>query len=89
MSAMLAVLQDAMVLAALGTSGGFLAPILASTGGGSHVGLFSYYAALNAGVLAVAWFRSWRFLNWLAFVFTFALNALSIRLVRKFREVYE
>lgn len=73
-SGVLAVVQNAMALAVLGTSGGFLAPILASTGGGSHVGLFSYYVALNLGVLGIAWFRAWRFLNWLAFVFTFGIG---------------
>ena len=75
-SAVLAVLQDSLALAAIGTSGGFLAPILASTGGGSHVALFSYYAVLNAGVLGIAWFRAWQFLNWLAFVFTFGIGLL-------------
>jgi uncharacterized membrane protein len=74
LSGVLAVLQNAMSLAVLGTSGGFLAPILASTGGGSHVALFSYYGALNAGVLGISWFRSWRFLNWLSFVFTFGIG---------------
>jgi uncharacterized membrane protein len=53
-SAVLAVLQNAMSLAVLGVSGGFLAPVLASTGGGSHVTLFSYYAVLNTGVLGIA-----------------------------------
>jgi uncharacterized membrane protein len=75
-SCVLAVVQNAISLAVLGTSGGFLAPILASTGAGSHVALFSYYAALNLGVLGIAWFRSWRFLNWLAFVFTFGIGFL-------------
>ena len=75
-SVVLAVVQSDMALAVLGTSGGFLAPILASTGGGSHVALFSYYAVLNAGVLGIAWFRSWRFLNWIAFVFTFGIAAV-------------
>jgi uncharacterized membrane protein len=73
-SAVLAVAQGTMSLAALGTSGGFLAPILASTGAGSHVALFSYYAVLNAGIVGIAWFRAWRFLNWLAFVFTFGIG---------------
>ena len=41
-------------LAAMGVSGGFLAPILASTGGGSHVMLFSFYALLNFGILVIA-----------------------------------
>lgn len=70
----LAVLQDAMWLAIFGIVGGFAAPILASTGGGSHIGLFSYYALLNAGVFALALLRSWRPLNLLGFGFTFAIG---------------
>jgi uncharacterized membrane protein len=76
LSAALAVLQNAQSLAILGVSGGFLAPILASTGGGSHVMLFSYYAILNTGILAVAWFKAWRPLNVVGFVFTFAIGTL-------------
>src|SRR5690349_2824487 len=45
-SAVLAVAQDSLSLAVVGASGGFIAPILASTGQGSHVMLFSYYAVL-------------------------------------------
>jgi uncharacterized membrane protein len=74
-SAVLAVLQNAMSLAVLGVSGGFLAPVLASTGGGSHVMLFSYYLVLNAGVLGIAFFKAWRPLNVLGFVFTFGIGA--------------
>jgi uncharacterized membrane protein len=76
LSAALAVLQDAQSLAALGASGGFLAPILASTGGGSHVMLFSYYAMLNLGILGIAWFKAWRPLNVLGFAFTFGIGTL-------------
>ncbi|GJI96443.1 hypothetical protein RugamoR57_31610 [Duganella caerulea] len=71
---LLAVLQDAMWLAIFGIAGGFAAPILASSGGGSHIGLFSYYALLNAGVFALALLRSWRPLNLLGFAFTFAIG---------------
>ncbi|UTY56676.1 DUF2339 domain-containing protein [Massilia sp. erpn] len=71
---LLAVLQNAQWLAIFGIVGGFAAPILASTGGGSHIGLFSYYALLNAGVLAIALLRSWRALNLLGFAFTFAIG---------------
>jgi uncharacterized membrane protein len=74
-SSVLAVVQRAQSLAAFATSGGFLAPVLLSTGEGSHVALFSYYAVLNAGVLAMAWFRAWRWLNWLGFLFTFVIGA--------------
>ena len=73
-SVALAIIQDARSLAVLGTSGGFLAPILASTGSGDHVGLFSYYLILGAGIVFVAWFRAWRILNWIGFVFTFGIG---------------
>lgn len=73
-SAMLAVMQDSRSLAAVGVTGGFLAPLLASTGGGSHVMLFSFYAVLNAGILAIAWYKAWRSLNLLGFAFTFVIG---------------
>ena len=76
LSCMLAVLQEAKSLAVFGIVGGFLAPVLMSTGGGSHVMLFSYYALLNAGILGIAWFKSWRELNLIGFIFTFAIGTL-------------
>jgi uncharacterized membrane protein len=74
LSAILAILQNSMSFALLAVSGGFLAPVLASTGQGSHVVLFSYYAVLNAGIVAIAWFKAWRPLNVAGFVFTFAIG---------------
>ncbi|WP_342118573.1 DUF2339 domain-containing protein, partial [Pseudoduganella sp. OTU4001] len=71
---LLAVLQNAQWLAIFGIVGGFAAPILASTGQGNHIALFSYYALLNAGILAIAIKRSWRALNLLGFAFTFAIG---------------
>ncbi|ATE62135.1 DUF2339 domain-containing protein [Thauera sinica] len=73
-AAWFAVRQDAAPLAVIGTAGGFAAPILASTGGGTHVELFTYYALLNTGVLALAWWRAWRSLNLTGFLFTFAIG---------------
>jgi uncharacterized membrane protein len=75
-SAALAVAQNSLTLAAMGVSGGFLAPVLASTGQGSHVMLFSYYAVLNAGIVAIAWVKAWRVLNLLGFGFTFVIGWL-------------
>lgn len=75
-SCILAVLQDSKSLAIFATVGGFLAPILTSTGSGNHVALFSYYAFLNAGILGIAWHKSWRILNWLGFVFTFVIASI-------------
>lgn len=72
----LAVLQNARGLAALGAAGGFLAPVLVSTGAGNHVVLFSYYLVLNALILGVAWYRPWRELNLIGFVFTFVIGGL-------------
>jgi len=72
-STMLAVMQNSLTLAMMAAAGGFLAPVLTSTGQGSHVMLFSYYAVLNGGILAIAWFKSWRALNLLGFVFTFGI----------------
>jgi uncharacterized membrane protein len=71
----LSVLQNSLSLAALGVVGGFLAPVLTSTGEGSHVTLFSYYLVLNGVILGVAWFRAWRELNLIGFVFTFVIGS--------------
>lgn len=76
LSGWLALLQDARALATLGTLGGFLAPILTSTGEGSHVLYFSYYALLNLGILWLAWRRTWRELNVMGFVFTFVVASI-------------
>ncbi len=69
-----ALLQNAMTLAVVAVAGGFASPLLASTGSGSHVALFGYYLVLNLGIVVVAWFRPWRLLNWLGFVFTFGIG---------------
>jgi uncharacterized membrane protein len=76
LSAALAIAQNACSLAVIGISGGFLAPILTSTGGGSHIILFSYYALLNCGIVVIAWFRAWRILNLLGFAFTFVIGTI-------------
>lgn len=75
-AALLAVLQNAPWLALLGFIGGYLAPVLISTGSGNHVALFSYYAILNAAVFGIAWHKAWRALNLVGFGFTFAVGSL-------------
>lgn len=70
----LAVVQNSRTLAVLGILAGFMAPIWLSTGSGNHVALFSYYAVLNAAILAIAWWRPWRALNLLGFAFTFGIG---------------
>jgi len=74
--AVLAVLQYSRTLAVLGILAGFLAPIWLSDGSGNHVGLFSWYALVNAGIFAMAWLRPWRVLNLLGFVFTWTIGII-------------
>jgi uncharacterized membrane protein len=76
LSAFIAVKQSAMPLAILGFAGGFLAPVLTSTGNGSHIGLFSYYLVLNLAIAFVAFHKSWRPLNVLGWAFTFIIGTV-------------
>jgi len=72
----LAIKQESRAFAILGTTGGFLAPLLVSTGSGNYIGLFSYYLILNCAILGVAWYRPWRELNIIGFVFTFGVGTI-------------
>ena len=63
---LLAVRLNALVVAILGLCGGFLTPVLLSTGEDNPLGLFGYIALLDAGLLAVALNRRWNFLTLLA-----------------------
>jgi len=69
----LAVRQRAQPLMFIGSLGGFLAPILASTGQGSHVVLFGYYLVLDLAIAAAAWRCGWRPLALLAFACTYGV----------------
>ncbi len=71
---LLAAKQDGELLAVFGISGAFLAPILASTGGGDPRLLFSYFAMMNVFVLGVSWFRSWKVLNVAGFILTLVVG---------------
>lgn len=72
----LAVLQKALSLAMLASLGGYLAPLLLSTGGGNFVALFSFYLLLSIGILAISIWQHWRELNLLGLLFTFGVGGL-------------
>lgn len=72
----LAIMQKALSLAMLASIGGYLAPLLLSTGGGSHVALFSFYLLLSVGILAISIWQHWRELNLLGLLFTFGIGGL-------------
>src|SRR5437879_6877171 len=67
---LLSVRLNALPVAILGLVGGFLTPVLLSTGVDNEVGLFAYVALLDSGVLAVAYFKRWRSLDFLSFAGT-------------------
>src|SRR5262249_42438930 len=59
---LLSVRLNAIVVAVLGIAGGFLTPVLLSTGQDRPLGLFVYIALLDIGLLAVAQRQRWTFL---------------------------
>jgi len=59
---LLAVRHSALIIAVLGLAGGFLTPVLLSTGQDRPIGLFGYLLLLDAGVFYVARKRNWRVL---------------------------
>jgi uncharacterized membrane protein len=63
---LLAVRLDALEVAILGMLGGFLTPVLLSTGQDNPLGLFGYIAILDAGLVFVALNKRWHFLAALA-----------------------
>lgn len=79
----LAVVMEAQVVAVLGMLGGFLAPVLLSTGKDHPLALFGYITALDAGILALVHVRDWRRLTGLAALGT---GAMVLGWVLKFWE---
>lgn len=57
---LLSVVMDAMVVAVLGIAGGFLTPVLLSTGQDAPFGLFGYIALLDIGLLTVSLRKRWQ-----------------------------
>jgi uncharacterized membrane protein len=73
LSTALSLLQNSRAMAIIGFTGGFLVPLLLSTGGGSHIALFSYYTLLNIAVLVISGFKTWRVLSVISFVLGFGI----------------
>ena len=67
---LLAVRLNAIVVAVLGIAGGFLTPVLLSTGQDYPLGLFGYVALLDVGLLALAQRQRWNVLPTLGAVGT-------------------
>jgi len=81
-SAFISVNYNRAELAALSLIGGFAAPFMVSTGSGNYVVLFSYIAILNIGILSIAYYKKWAFINAQAYIFTvllFGIWLISIK----------
>src|SRR6266702_3496454 len=75
---LLAVRLNAIVVAVLGIAGGFLTPLLLSTGQDHPLGLFGYIALLDIGLLAVAQRQRWSALPTLGAVGTALMQFASV-----------
>jgi uncharacterized membrane protein len=73
LAGMLALFYDAKWLAVLGLVGGFLTPVILSTGQDRQVAFMLYMTMLNGGILAIATRKQWRLLNTLGFTLTWLL----------------
>lgn len=62
--------RDSQRIALLSLVGGFLSPVLVSTGKDQQVVLFTYLLILGAGLLVIELRRNWRSLTPVSFVFT-------------------
>ena len=77
-TAILALRQDAQLVAHFAAVAGFFAPVLVSQGSADFVGLFSFYLLLNIGILAMSFVRPWRRLYLTGFALTFGLFGLWV-----------
>jgi uncharacterized membrane protein len=68
-----ALIYDTKWLAVLGIIGGFLTPVVLGTGQDNQIALMTYMVILNTAILTIAFYKQWRLLNYLGFVFTWFL----------------
>ena len=66
----LSLFYNRMELIIMATIGGFITPFLVSNGSGNYIALFSYLIILNIGLIIIAYFKEWRIVHFIAFVFT-------------------
>src|SRR2546421_5144670 len=76
---LMAVRMDAIAVAILGMAGGFLTPILLSTGQDNPLGLFGYIALLDVGLLLVAPRQQWNPLPILGAIGTVLMQAMWLQ----------
>ncbi len=73
LACVLAIRYDTKWLAVLGLVGGFLTPVLLTTGQDNQIALMTYMTILNCGLLGIAFYKQWDLLNTLGFILTYLL----------------
>ena len=66
----LSLYYDRLELAILATIGGFITPFLVRGEQDNYVALFTYLCILNSGIMVLAWFKRWPWINTIALLFT-------------------
>jgi len=60
------------ILIIFSLAGGFLAPLMISTGQSNYLFLFIYLTILNSGMLAIVFLKNWKSAGWICYLFTTA-----------------
>lgn len=68
--------------------GGFIAPLMVSTGESNFVFLFTYLTVLNVGMLIMVFLRNWKSVGWVAFAFNVIYFTFWIFEHTEFRSIY-
>ncbi|WP_162089427.1 DUF2339 domain-containing protein [Chryseobacterium aquaeductus] len=66
----LAYFYESEILIIFSLFGGFLAPLMISTGQSNYAFLFTYLSVLNIGMLVIAYLKHWKSIGWISFLFT-------------------
>ncbi|MCH4246297.1 MAG: DUF2339 domain-containing protein [Acinetobacter populi] len=74
----LALRQNALILAFIALGSGFVAPFILNTGSNNVAAMMAYYFVLNSALAVIAWFKPWRILNTVALLMTFGIGGFAV-----------
>jgi uncharacterized membrane protein len=73
-----AVRTNSMIVAIIGIAGGFMTPVMLRTELPNLPGFYSYILMLSLGIMAIAYYKQWRLLNYLGFIGAYGLFFASL-----------
>ena len=73
LAVLLSVAYNRLELAVISLVGAFATPFMVSTGHGDYKTLFVYLLIIDAGMLVLVNFKKWNLINFLSYIFTYAL----------------